>query len=372
MSVALGNRGRRTGANAAQELGYTLIELMVSITIGLLLLAGLATLFANNSRTRNEIERANQQTENGRYALQILTDDLHNAGYFAEFNPGTVASTDPQLATEIPATVPDPCATDFASLNSGVAMPVQGVYQAGGGTIPSCLPADVKAGTDILVVRRASTCAVGAAGCDAYVAGAFYFQASTCPTELASANDFVLDSNTANLTLHQPSIAGGCPTVAPWHQYRVSIYFVANNDNVGDGIPTLKKAQLGAGGFTIVPLVDGIENLQIEYGLDGLNTSNPTTGSPQAYTADPTNFAGCAPAACTAVGNWRNTVATKIHLLARNTTTTPGYTDNKTYTLGFRSDGVTPYTVGHFGDGYKRHLFESVVRLNNIAGRNSP
>ena len=352
--------GIRPGRSAG---GYTLVELMVAITIGLLLLAGLVTLFANNSRTRNEIERANQQTENGRYAMQLLTDDLHNAGYFAEYNPGTVAAPDPQLATEIPTSVPNPCATDFATLNASVAMPVQGYYQPSGAAVPSCLGADVKANTDILVVRRASTCAVGDPGCDAQVATAWYFQASTCSQDV---NHFALDSNTANLVLRKGST---CATVAPIHQYRVSIYFIANDDKPGDGVPTLEKVQLGPGGFTTpLPLVEGIENLQIEYGID---TASPvTTGAPGVYTANPNSYGSCAPAAC--VTNWRNTVSAKLHVLARNTTTTPGYTDTKVYTLGLLSDGVTANTVGPVGDAYKRHLFESTVRLNNISGRNSP
>jgi type IV pilus assembly protein PilW len=225
----------------------------------------------------------------------------------------------------------------------------------------------MRPGTDILVIRRASTCAVGDAGCDAYVAGATYIQASSCDslTELASGNVatyYALDANTANLTLHQRD----CTTAAPRHQFRTHIYFVANNDKAGDGIPTLKRAELAIGGFTIVPLVEGIENLQIEYGLD---TSVPTTGAPAVFTADPDSYNGCAPATC--VGYWRNTVAAKVAVLTRNTTATGGYVDSKVYTLGLNAAG-TVNTVGPFGDGYKRHTYESVVRLNNTSGRNAP
>src|SRR5215469_12314702 len=89
--------------------GYTIIELMIAMTIGLMILAALVTIFANNSRMRAEIDRANQQIENGRYAMQLLTDDLHNAGYLAEFNPAPLGS---------PAAKPDPCATDLPTLKA--------------------------------------------------------------------------------------------------------------------------------------------------------------------------------------------------------------------------------------------------------------
>ena len=348
---------RKTGRAQTQQSGYTIIELMIAITISLIILASLVSIFANNSRTRAEIERANQQTENGRYALQLITDDLHNAGYFAEFNPAPLPT---------PGTKPDPCDTSVAGLNGALPLAVQG-YDNGAGA-PGCL-VDVRAGTDILVVRHASTCAVGSAGCDINVPNAAYFQTSGCnsPTELASGNPatyYVLDTNAASFTLHKKD----CATLANQYQYRTNIYFVANNDNAGDGIPTLKRAELGLGGntFSIVPLVEGIENLQIEYGLD-----TTITGTPAVYNANPDTYSGCAATPAICVGYWRNVVAAKINVLARNTTITQGYVDNKVYALGLNADG-TVNTVGPFNDAYKRHANESVVKLNNPAGRNTP
>src|SRR3546814_6579575 len=65
----------------------------------------------------------------------------------------------------------------------------------------------------------------------------------------------------------------------------VHIYFLANNDKPGDGIHTLKRAELGAAGFTIVPLVEGIDALQFEFGID-----TNGDGNPDAYTADPDSY----------------------------------------------------------------------------------
>jgi type IV pilus assembly protein PilW len=344
---------RRTGRAEMRQFGYTIIELMIAITISLIILASLVAIFANNSRTRGEIERANQQTENGRYALQLIIDDLHNAGYLAEFNPGPLTA---------PTAKPNPCDATVAGLNNALPIAVQGYDN--GANAPTCLN-DLRAGTDILVVRHASTCAVGSAGCDANLLGDPYFQASGCnnSAELASGNiatSYVLDTDPAKFTSHKKD----CATLAVQYQYLTYIYFVANDDKAGDGIPTLKRAELGVG-FTIVPLVEGVENLQIEYGLD----SNPKTGSPAVYTADPDSYNGCTPAVC--VVYWRNTVAAKINVLTRNTTATQGYVDSKTYTLGLNFDGSVN-TVGPFNDGYKRHAYESVVTLNNIAGRNTP
>ncbi len=342
-------------ANTRNSDGYTIVELMVAMALGLLILAGLTTIFVSNSRARSEMERAGQQIDNGRYAVQLLADGLRNSGYLAKFDPRPLTT---------PATKPDPCATVLTTLNTALPLAVQGYDN--GADAPTCL-SDVKPGTDILVVRRASTCAVGDANCDAQISGAPYFQASECSsaTELSStnvANYYAFDTNTDNLTLQQKD----CATLAAIHQYRTHIYFVANNDKSGDGIPTLKRAELSASGFSIVPLVEGIEKLELEYGID---TSVPTSGAPAVFTADPDSYDGCTAATC--MGYWRNTVAAKIYLLARNTTTSAGYTDGKTYSLGLNADG-TPNTIGPFNDQYKRHAYEATVRLNNTAGRNTP
>lgn len=354
-----------------RQAGFSLVELMISITLGLLILAGLTSVFVNSNRARNEIEKAGQQIENGRYALQVMTDDLRNAGYLAEFDPRVLAT---------PTTKPDACATAVALLQAAVPLHVQAYDR--GLSAPSCLT-DVKSGSDILVVRRVSTCAAGVANCDAVTAGAPYFQASLCNpaaggTELAStATDYstsfyALDTDTANLTRHKRD----CTTVAEMHRYLTHIYYIANNDVSGDGIPTLKRAELGAGGFTIVPIAEGVEKLQIEYGVDttGL-AANPTVcdGNPDTFTADPDSLA--APTCSVKTGavvmdNWRNVVALQIYLLARNTKLTDGYTDSKMYTLGLKADG-SANNFGPYNDGYKRHAFQSMVRLNNPSSRSA-
>jgi type IV pilus assembly protein PilW len=342
--------------NKASQTGLSLIELMVAITLGLVIMAGLSTLFVANSSTSAEIERANRQIENGRYAMQILSEDLRLAGFLGEFDPT-------QLLT--PAAKPDPCSVSLANLQAALPLHIQG-YNNGASPALSCL-SDVKTGTDILVIRRASTCFAGAADCEAVSAGMPYFQASLCKsaTQLGSnsiSDYYALDTNSANLTRQNKD----CLTtnLAGLRRYRTHIYFIANNDNGSDRIPTLKRVELGASGgvasFSSPPvaLVEGIENLQIEYGID-----TASNGAPGLYTADPDSSPACSGAAC--VTNWRNVVAVKLNLLARNTTASPGYTDTKIYSLGSTTTAAS-------NDGFKRHVYQTAVRLNNPAGRKQP
>src|SRR5687768_3121033 len=86
----------------SRHAGFSLIELMVSTTIGLVVLAALATVFANTSAARAELDRSSQQIDNGRYAVDLLTEDLQIAGYFGELNVTSLV---------VPGAMPDVCST---------------------------------------------------------------------------------------------------------------------------------------------------------------------------------------------------------------------------------------------------------------------
>ncbi|UCE32510.1 MAG: PilW family protein [Burkholderiales bacterium] len=341
---------QRGAARSALQRGFTLVELMVSMALGLLLLTGLVTVFVNNQRTRSEMEKTNRQTENGRYAIQMIGNELRHAGYYSEFDPSKLP---------LPAAMPDACAVDLDDLRDALPLGIQGEDQ--GSALFACL-ADVRAGTDVLAVRRVNTCALGDPNCDPAQAGIPYFQAALCgqATELASptvTDHYVLDNDAAKFVKRERD----CTTAARVRRYRVHIYYVANNNKAGDGVPTLKRAELGPGGFQVVPLVEGIENLQVQYGLDQDGDS-----APEVYTTDPTTFGGCAGTDC--ISNWRDVTAVKLALLARNTEQSADWTDDRAYRLGTLDDG-SDNLVGPFGDKYRRHAYTTVVRLNNVAGR---
>ncbi|MDL2355292.1 MAG: PilW family protein [Pseudomonadota bacterium] len=345
--------------------GFTLAELMIAVTLGLLILAGMTTLFVNNTKAQGEIEKANRQVENGRFAVALLSGDLRNAGFYGEFDPTVLAT---------PAALPDPCLLTLDALKTALPLHVQGYDNPAAASV-GCIT-DLRAGTDVLVLRHTRTCVAGESNCDPVSAGGPFFQASLCsnPSELDSGdprNFYALDIGTATLDRHRRdcSQVAGSGTLAPIRAYTTHLYFVANNDNPGDGIPTLKRAELGSSGgvlgMTIVPLVEGIDNLQIEYGID-----TNGDGVPDLYAANPNLANGCATAACAPV-NWRNVVAVKLNILARNLEATQSYTDNKSYVLGLDGGG-SANTVAAAGDHYKRHVFHAVVNLPNPSGRKVP
>lgn len=342
-----------------KQKGFTLAELMIAVAIGLVILAAMTSLFVNNSRAQSEIEKSNRQIENGRYAIQLTSADLRNAGFFGEYNPNVL---------DLPAALPNVCTTTLADLHGSLRMHVQGVDNVATLTTPSCVE-DVKAGTDILVVRHAATCVADDDDCDPLTAGGPYFQVSLCDsaTQLSSVtktDHYDLDTVVANMD----RLKRNCTDTASIRRYIQNIYFIAKNNNSGDGIPTLKRAEItstdGVISYTIVPLVEGIDNMQLEYGLD---TSATSDGVADVFTTDPGVHAACAAAAC-AVDYWNRVVSVRVNVLARNLEKSSGYSDDKTFVLGNKSDG-TENTVVAGSDGYKRHVFQTLVGMPNPAGR---
>ncbi len=354
-----------------RERGFSIVEFMVAITIGLFLIAGLVYLIAETSRSRAEIERSSRQIENGRYALDRIAEDLRHAGFYSEYfsvaGPGE---------TGFPAslTAANPCAATIATLAAGMPLAIQ-AYD-GGASLPSDLTAcvasaDYLAGTDILVVRRASTSTILKTAAPA-PGGTRYLNQAYIQTNPV---DYKLDlgSNLATFTLTMPSANNTATYDAPLRRYMVRIYFVAKCNvpstgvasdpcdagaDGGSPIPTLKMMELGVDPATLngpafqkIAIAEGIEHLQFDFGIDVDGDGVADTLS-QCTAATP----------CTAI-DFSNVVTVQVSIVARNTETSPNYIDDKTYNLGLK--GYTAATNDH----YRRHSYSALVRLNNIAMR---
>jgi type IV pilus assembly protein PilW len=384
-----GKTSPRRFADTAQS-GFTLIEIMIALTISVALLTVLSLVFVGNNGFRQDVDRASRLVENSSYSMERLVDDFRLAGYYAQFD--IVAAMSLPGGLTVPTAKPDACATDLPSLMAATPIAIQGYDGGSTSTSLPTLPAscsaitDLRPKSDVVLVRHVEPCVPGQTDsrgnvCASVKAGVPYFQAAQCTPkttalELKSpllSEWYRLDTNTANLDRRMIDCNVAPPgTLADYHRFLVDIYFVSNNDNAGDGIPTLKLAQLdataGATAFTVVPLAEGIESLQVEYGLD-----TNADGVPDAYTADPDNFVnagGCPGTAAACMTNWLNTMTAKVRLLGRTTEpSATGQTDTKTYTLGLLADSVTANTFGPFGDKFKRRVYAGTVRIYNPAGR---
>jgi type IV pilus assembly protein PilW len=291
--------------------------------------------------------------------------------------------------TTVPANVPtgaapDPCLPYTAAnwtetyKRSLLDIPVQSYEDVPAGC--TAIVTHKKPDTDVLVVRHAETCFPSGppSNCEAVAPGRLYFQSSLCATQMPS----TFELNTPGFDSIKRK---DCTTAALSRRFISDIYYIRDYAEVeGDGIPTLVRSRLGASGgapayMEPVALIEGIEGLRVELGLDTLGKTGLAVNYTQAINwvdatnkTTPTNrgdgspdgaFVRCTTATPCTADQLINTVAVKLYLLARSIEPSPGHTDNKTYTLG----SAAPLPA--YNDQYKRHVFSTTVRLTNVAGR---
>jgi type IV pilus assembly protein PilW len=334
--------------------GVSIVEIMIALTLGMIVLAALATFFASTSAARQELERTSRQVENGRFAVELLSDDIRLAGFYGEHYML------PLKASDLPGTWPSPCSVDPNDWKLALYMPIQ-AYDNGLGA-PGCLPANLKPGTDVIVVRRTGTCEAGVGTCTPVQPNHAYFQVSKCATEnLAGDPGYVIGviGSTGFVKTNRD-----CATRAGLREYVVRLYYIGLDNGRGQNIPTLWRLEFTGTQFNQTPVVEGIEELNIEYGIDWNGD-----GIADGYTSDPNNYAppNCPVGTCTAVANWSNLVTTRLYLLARNIDPTPNWTETKTYFLG--RDVNNGQVIVAPTDNYKRHVYSALVRVVNQAER---
>jgi len=66
-----------------KQRGLTLVELMVALTVGLLLTGAVVALFVQNKESTRQNETINRMQEAGRFAMQILRNELLHSDMLA-------------------------------------------------------------------------------------------------------------------------------------------------------------------------------------------------------------------------------------------------------------------------------------------------
>ena len=273
--------------------GFSLIELLVAMAISMTLMAALASIFTQSIKTRDQIDRDGQKVEAARYSLDSMAEDIRLAGYFGNYSPPNIGSSPADWKYVSPCSVtggsPLP---GWNATTSPVQVPfaIFGYEAHGTGTLPTTTLTDCldnyKTGTDVLVVRRASTTSVTAGG-TGYVANDAYLQVSSCPDGTVDTQPFHAKA-TATSTDFNLNVLN-CSTDASVRKLITRIYYISNcndctNDldsnagTTGDGIPTLKvveqaiKPTVSTTVLTVIgnlrTIAPGVDDMHIEYGID--------------------------------------------------------------------------------------------------------
>ncbi len=306
--------------------GITLVELLVALAIGVLLSFAATHFLLRSKLSFLQSDEMARLRENGAYALHLLSRELMMSGYLAGELPGTSVDT-PLSGTDCFDYLLDTSAA-IGHVND---VSVDGAASGGGVSPPrDCLlPGQHEAGTDVLVVRRTAGSPVVQNG----------------QRLAATESDAIYLRSGVEGLAPQIRRGAGSPLQGDLSEYLPAVFFLRSHSRVsGDGIPGLCRKRPGRSSNRMAPtecLVEGIENLQLEFGIDD-------DGDAQADRFEPAPTVAELPRA----------VAARIHLLVRSVNPVPGYIDDKSYTLGANR-------IAAARDGYVRRVVQATVQLRN-------
>jgi type IV pilus assembly protein PilW len=326
-----------TIARKKYQAGFSVVEVMIAMLLSMALAGGIISVFVNNSYSFKQDENIGRMQDDARFALRELAFDISMAGHYADLHIPDSVSYDGDLAI----------GTDCGP--AGEANWIYRTTEAGTGDSLSIMAIDNATNA---AVTAAHSCFDGGELLDGTDVVAIKRVAGGEATTLSADGAYLRTNGTVGVMF-----SGIAPTNSPlaiaeprtdW-AFRPSIYYIRQFANTpGDNIPTLcRKALSGAGpSMTTECLATGIENLQIEYGID-----MSQDGHPNVYLTNPT------------LAQMQDVVAARIFLIARTIENDTRYINNKTYSISNAPDDVP-------GDSFHRRVFSTSVSIQNIRAMN--
>ncbi len=273
------------------QIGFSLVELLVALVLGLVVSAAAIQIFASNKGTYRLENSLSRLQENGRFVVDQMINDLRMAGYNGCLSRGA----------GVP--VQDITPAAIATSNDFVLFPydidgngsIRGFNYDTSDWLPilsaNLYLSGVVAGTDVINIQHASSCGaqltsaptstsdtaidvvVGPTNCG------FAVDQVVIVTDCSVADVFQIGSITLGTGTAALNRAGGTTLSAIYSQeasvfrWQSNAYFIGTDAN---GQPTLFRSSLLPDGdnnlqaddYTTVALASGIEDMQLLYGID--------------------------------------------------------------------------------------------------------
>lgn len=311
--------------------GFSIVELLISLAVGLFLVAGVLSVFVNVKGTSEITTSFGELQENGRFAISLLSDDLSRQDFWGDYT-GVFGTAN--LRGAAPGAPGNDCVG--GGINNATFPTATGHFRTLWGTTANvddplgCFAAASPArdGSDIIQLKRTIS------------------QPTLEATAEANSDNYYLVTNMTEGSLLQGGVA--MPTIENsqiW-EYQHHVYYVTEQAQGAYNVPVLMQGRL-TDTMAFAPIVDGIEIIRFMYGVD-----SDDDGVVNAFiSADNMTQAFWNGASGSKI------IAVKIYVLARTVTPDFNYTDENTYTLG-----DIQYTPD---DNFRRLLFSSTVSLFN-------
>jgi type IV pilus assembly protein PilW len=352
--------------------GFTLVELMVSMTLSLILLAGALSILYSTKLTSSENERVARIQEAGRTALELIRQDAraagyagcsrpHNASYGFTYNTSglnnntllwdfskplfgfdaTGGAWSPVLDPAIPASPAPAAGSDIVVLRTVRAG--SPAFRASAGGVSGSAAIAVERDPNILLITPTPMIISDCKSAEVFIASGWAPTGTTATILHASGGTPA--GNNSN------SLANSYQIGATLQPVQTVVYYVASCTAVdGPGGPCTALTppalwQISASDTAVAAqpqeLIQGVEAMQIKYGVD---TDNDFLAN---------NYVTAA-----AVTDWTKVVSINLAILIRSIDETGVEKDNKTYTL-------LDQNYGPFNDRRSRSVYTTTISLRN-------
>jgi len=398
------DRHSSTASSSERARGFSLVELMVALAIGLVIIAAIGRIFLSSRSTSQADEGLARLQENARFAIDAMQREIRMAGYFGCLrdlsriendlkNPGNF---EVDLKTAIQGyEYTGTGAGGSYTMSNPNPTPVGVSASNWSPALPASLQNKVLPGTDVVVIRHMGgtpmRLTVNASG--NYNSDSQVFVADTPAVNDYAAGDIVVVSDCSKATVFQISaisndsgggntwkslahastgtpgndcniwgtgthqtVAGNPPCVLQEYQNggevskAVTTIFYVGTRTAGTTGPALFRATLKSDGtLDHQEIVEGVENIQIMYGLD---TATTLDGYANQYIS------------AAAVTTWDKIVSVRIGVLMRTTGNVDQVADTGTYLLTANT-AAAGVTIDPANDKRRRRVFTTTIQLRN-------
>ena len=318
--------------------GFTLVEWLVAMLLGLFLLAGVFTVFVMSRSSSEDAFDQSELQENGRLAIRLISQDIKWAGFFGAYTgQSTQVGSSLSLSTGSTILSASDCLDErsVGSLPSPLG-PIRGLWvsrvsASKGLSGFTCIDAnDRVANSDVISIKRLVGRPIPA-------------------SEGLDTNRFYMATNSQEARVIKGSetrpLFGANNESQIW-EYQHYIYYLSQED----GIPVLRKRYLTVnGGSALIggSMAEGVEHMVLMYGVD--DSLIPDGRIDRYMSTDQMT---------TQRWNEGRVLGARLFLLIRAARESSRYKNNNSYQLG-------NITVNGGGDGYRRLLLESSIALRN-------
>ncbi|MCG6969684.1 MAG: PilW family protein [Gammaproteobacteria bacterium] len=325
-----------------KQSGMTLIEIMIALTLSLVLIGGVIQLFLTSKQTFNMNEAMARVQESGRFALDTISRDLRMAGFQGCADPGAVPSESVVKTNSPTANLLQSAITG----NEGSAASDSLTVQFASGDATRLVSNTDPVNATIVAQSNPDNISVNEVVMMADCTTAHLVRITDVANN-ASDVTFTYGAAENDLGALSKAYGPGSTQIMRFNSVSYSVAPTGRSNARGEAITALFRQ--GINDAAPVELVEGVENLQIQYG------ERLADGTVRFSDADAAGL------------DMSRVESVRIGLLMVEVDTANSQLDNKTYILAGTS--VAPEgssaTVTHPVDNRLRRAFNTTISLRN-------